>query len=162
MEIERKFLIKELPNIEPVKHTRIYSGYISIEPEVRIRSSQVIAGEDEGHVDYLLTIKGNGDLVREEIETYVTKEFFEKVRDFINKPLIEKDFRKYYVDGHVVECNIVDGGHFMYGEVEFNTKEEAKAFKWPFGEAEDVTYNKFYKMKNYWSRTRQQQLGGIQ
>lgn len=50
----------------------------------------------------------------------------------------------------------------MYGEVEFNTKEEAKAFKWPFGEAEDVTYNKFYKMKNYWSRTRQQQLGGIQ
>lgn len=39
MEIERKFLIKELPNIEPVKHTRIYSGYISIEPEVRIRSS---------------------------------------------------------------------------------------------------------------------------
>lgn len=35
----------------------------------------------------------------------------------------------------------------MYGEVEFNTEEEAKAFKWPFGEVEDVTYNKFYKWK---------------
>lgn len=158
MEIERKFLLKELPNINPEKHIEIYQGYVSTKPEVRIRSYEVLAGENKGHKDYMLTIKGDGNLSREEIEAYISQDFFEKVSQFIEKPLIHKDYRKYIVDNNVLECSVVDPGtptEFCYGEVEFNTEEEANKFEWPFEGAVDVTYNKSYKMKNYWVKTRQ-------
>lgn len=86
MEIERKFLLKKLPDIEPVKHIEVYQGYISIKPEVRIRSYEVLDGENQGHKAYILTIKGDGNLSREEIETYISKEFFMQVAQFIGKP----------------------------------------------------------------------------
>ena len=157
MEIERKFLLKKLPDIEPVKHIEVYQGYISIKPEVRIRSYEVLDGENQGHKDYILTIKGEGILSREEIETYISKEFFMQVAQFIGKPFIHKDYRKYILDNNILECSVVDPGtdtEFCYGEVEFNTEEDANKFEWPFDGATDVTCNKSYKMKNYWGRTR--------
>lgn len=53
MEIERKFILDKLPPLTPKKEIDVYQGYISIEPEVRIRSYEVIQGEDKGHKDYL-------------------------------------------------------------------------------------------------------------
>ena len=80
-----------------------------------------------------------------------------KVAQFIGKPLIHKDYRKYIVDGNVLECSVVDpemNTEFCYGEVEFNNEKDASEFEWPFEGATDVTYDKSYKMKNYWLRTR--------
>lgn len=157
MEIERKFLLSALPDIAPSKHIEIFQGYVSIDPEVRIRSYEVLEGEDAGHKDYKLTIKGNGSLSRKEIETYINEDFFYGVAAFIGLPLIHKDYRKYILGGHILECSIVDSGadtSFIYGEVEFPSEEAAKAYDWPFDGAVDVTLDDSFKMKNYWNRTR--------
>jgi len=157
MEIERKFLLDKLPDLDPSKHIEIFQGYISIHPEVRIRSYEVLDGDDVGHKDYKLTIKGDGILSREEIETYIPAEFFDKAAKFIGKPLIHKDYWKYSHGGHTLECSIVDKGtksQFIYGEVEFDSEDEAQSYEWPFSGAKDVTTDATYKMKNYWTRTR--------
>lgn len=151
------FCLKKLPDIEPIEHAEIYQGYISTKPEVRVRSYRVLEGKNKGWYDYKLTVKSSGDLVREEIETYISEKFFEEVVQFIGKPFIHKDYRKYDVDGSIVECSVVDAGtdnEFCYAEVEFVTEDEAAKFEWMLGDAVDITYDKSYKMKNYWTRTR--------
>jgi len=158
VEIERKYLLKGLPDIKPITHAEIFQGYISTNPEVRIRSYEVLYGENKGYKDYKLTIKGNGDLSRDKIETYISQEFFKKAAHFIKKQLIQKDYREYIVDGRILECTIVDPGkptEFCYAEVEFNTEKEAREYQYQLGTSVDVTYDKSYKMKEYWLRTRQ-------
>ena len=160
METERKFLLNELPTVPATQVIRITQGYIATSPEVRVRSYHVLSGDNQGHIDYMLTVKGDGDLVREEIETYVSKEFFDSIVSFIRHPMIIKECFKYKHDGCTIECSIVDpdrASSFIYGEVEFSTTEEAICFKWPFGAARDVTYDGQYKMKNYWLRTRSEE-----
>lgn len=157
MEIERKWLLKELPDIQEEKRVRITQGYISIHPEVRIRSYEVISGKDQGHIDYLITVKGDGDLVREEVEKYITQDEFERLAKLIGRPLIEKDYWKYRFYGYVLECAVVDPGTkdaFLYGEIEFPSEEKANAYIMPLEGAVDVTCDRRYKMKNYWVRTR--------
>lgn len=159
MEIERKFLLSSLPPITPYQIIDVYQGYLSIDPEVRVRSWEVLDGEDKGHKDYMLTIKGNGTLAREEIETYISEEFFNKIVAFIGHPLIHKEYYRYRHNGHTVECSVVDQGSktwFIYGEVEFDSEEAAERYEWEFPETSpiDVTYESKFKMKNYWQRTR--------
>lgn len=157
MEIERKFLLNKLPDFKPKKHIEVFQGYVSTDPEVRIRSYEVLSGNNAGHKNYKLTIKGTGDLSREEIEEYISKDFFEKISRFINKPLIHKDVREYEIEGHIFECSIVDPKkptEFCYGEVEFDTVDDANNYQLPLKDAIDVTYDETYKMKNYWLRTR--------
>lgn len=157
MEIERKFLLPSLPPLEPSVHIMVYQIYISTNPEVRVSRQHFLSGEKKGLNKYKLTVKGCGDLVREEFETAVSEEFFNEITRFVGKPPICKDYRKYYCGGHVLECSVVDPGtehEFMYGEVEFSTEEAAIIYEWPFDGATDVTFDPTYKMKNYWERTR--------
>ena len=58
MEIERKYLIKTLPeHLEQYPCKVIEQGYLNTNPVVRIRRS---------NDDYILTYKGKGMMVREE------------------------------------------------------------------------------------------------
>ena len=60
MEIERKFLIKSLPdNFESYSCDTLIQAYISTEPVIRVRQK---------NEDYILTLKSAGLLAREEIE----------------------------------------------------------------------------------------------
>jgi hypothetical protein len=57
VEIERKFLVKELPeNLESYPQQHISQGYLCTDPVVRIRRS---------NDDYYLTYKGKGMMVKE-------------------------------------------------------------------------------------------------
>ena len=57
MEIERKYLVKTLPeHLEQYQSKKIAQGYLCTEPVVRIRRS---------NDDYYLTYKGEGLMVRE-------------------------------------------------------------------------------------------------
>lgn len=155
MEIERKFLIKHLPNLPTVRNSIVYQGYVSIDPEVRIRAEYTYVGK-ELVSNFWLTIKGNGTLSRTEIETPISPQYFNDVVEFIGYPLIKKECAFYDVDEHELCIAIVDPDtpdQFMYGEVEFDSEEKATNYTYPF-EAEDITYDKSYKMKNYWKRTR--------
>ena len=68
MEIERKFLIKSLPdNLESYSCDTLIQAYISTEPVIRVRQK---------NEDYILTLKSAGLLAREEIEMLLTEESF--------------------------------------------------------------------------------------
>lgn len=66
MEIERKFLIKEIPfNLDSYKARKIEQAYLCTEPVVRIRRD---------NEDYYLTYKSKGFVAREEYNLPLTQE----------------------------------------------------------------------------------------
>ena len=72
MEIERKYLVKTLPDdLETYPYKEIEQGYLSTNPVVRIRRS---------NEKYILTYKGSGMMVREEYNQPLTKESFEHMK----------------------------------------------------------------------------------
>ena len=143
MEIERKFLVKKLPeNLECFEQKRISQGYMCTNPVVRIRRSN-----DE----YFLTYKGRGKMVREEHEFPLTAEAFEHMLPKIDGILIDKV--RYLIplaDGHVAELDIFQGvlEPLRLVEVEFASVEEAERFVAPDWFGEDVTNSKEYHNSN--------------
>lgn len=155
-EIERKFLIERFP--DTIQHLlsefEIEQAYLSIDPEVRIRRKHKV-GE---YSLYFLTIKSNGDLIRDEVEIQINSVHYHTLMNMIQKPVITKLNRNYQLmDGLILECFLVDQGtenEFMYAEIEFPSEEEAEHFVMPSWFIKDITYDKSFKMKNYWKRTR--------
>jgi CHAD domain-containing protein/CYTH domain-containing protein len=75
VEIERKFLLKRLPEMPPATQLRIEQGYIPGERVVeRLRSV-----ETNGQRSYLRTIKVGAGLVRTELEEETSAEVFQKM-----------------------------------------------------------------------------------
>lgn len=141
MEIERKFLIKELPDLGQYKYVEIEQGYLSTSPVVRIRR------KDDA---YILTYKGSGLMAREEIEAALTKEAYEHLLEKIDGYPITK--RRYLIplDPYTIELDVFSGhmeGLFM-AEVEFPTEEEANSFTPPEWFGEDVTNDRRYHNSN--------------
>ena len=165
MEIERQWLfdIDKVPEQFRFGCKDMEQSYLNLEPEVRLRketSKLIFELAFKSYTTYWITIKGNGDLSREEINKQMTKEEYEtlkKIGNITEDKVIRKTHWNFYIDQYKLELNIVDKGtknEFCYGEIEFNSEEEALAFKpldW-FGK--EVTYDNSYKMKNYWKRTR--------
>ena len=143
MEIERKFLVKELPeNMDSYEQKHIAQGYMCTNPVVRIRRS---------NDDYFLTYKGRGKMVREEHEFPLTAEAFEHMLPKIDGILIDK--MRYLIpleDGHTAELDIFQGvlAPLRLVEVEFASVEEAEAFVAPDWFGDDVTNSKEYHNSN--------------
>ena len=155
MEIERKFKLDAFPEHLPLLHaSQVEQGYLSTTPCVRIRSKKT-----EDAVDYKLCIKGQGTLVREEVELSLDEDRFTRLKSLLYGEMIRKDYRIYQLpDGRKLECSLVDGGTenaFLYAEVEFPTVEEANAFVPPAFLGEDVTEVPGSSMSSYWERTRE-------
>ncbi len=138
MEIERKFLVKELPNLKGVKYSEIKQGYFSITPEKRVRKM-----DDK----YFLTEKGEGDMVREEKEWEIDEETAQKYFDSSKTYIIEK--RRYYLPygEYTIELDIYSGKHqgLIVAEVEFESEGKAFDFIPPKWFGEDITKDKSYK-----------------
>lgn len=160
MEIERKWMVTGWPQgLDCVERYQMDQGYISVYPTVRIRREAL----DGGPTALVLCFKGAGGLSREEIETEIDPELFDKLAHLIGKPLIPKVRRNYALPGGLVlEVNLVDEGAptaFCYAEVEFAT--EAQANAWDPASAglsaylaEEVTGQPGASMGAYWERTR--------
>ena len=138
MEIERKFLLKELPeNLEtyPVRH--LEQGYLCTAPVVRIRRD---------NDKYELTYKGKGCMVREEHNLPLTKEAYEHLREKIDGRLIVKKRYMIPLEQYTIELDVFDGdlAPLTLAEVEFSSEEDAKNFVAPEWFAEDVTFSKLY------------------
>lgn len=166
LEIERKFIMKNIPEkllsfeeyskagLVCIREVEIEQGYLSVEPEIRLHKAMDTETEEE---NFRLTLKGNGNLTRTELITDVTEEFYEEAKKMLSGKVIEKLYRKYEYGDLILEVCHVDEGmehEFYYGEVEFASEEEAKAFVAPAWLGEEVTNDAKYKMKNYWKRTR--------
>ena len=138
MEIERKFLLEELPkNIESYPVRYLEQGYLCTRPVVRIRKD---------NDKYELTYKGKGAMVREEHNLPLTKEAYEHLREKIDGRLISK--RRYMIPfgNYTIELDVFEGdlAPLTLAEVEFSSEEEAKNFEAPDWFAEDVTFSRLY------------------
>lgn len=154
MEIERKWLLKKLPQQAPKAKYFMEQFYLSLEPEVRLRRA-VPNGDHAVDIPYRMAIKGSGDLARVEIQTPVSEDFYNEARDFVNLETIEKHVLLYDVGGSELSIAVVlTGKNFIYAEVEFENEGEALAYSFPWPELieEKVTYNSEYKMKNVWRK----------
>lgn len=138
MEIERKFLVRLLPeNLESFPFRQIEQGYLCTEPVVRIRR------QDE---EYFLTYKSKGLMVREEYNLPLTREAYFHLRPKTDGILIAK--KRYLIPyhRHTIELDIFEGelAPLVLAEVEFDTEEAANAFIPPEWFGEDVTYSHDY------------------
>lgn len=156
-EIERKWLINGFPcDTVPFTEGTIRQAYISTDPEVRIRE----AFFKDKPVARFLTIKSNGSMTRNEVEVRISKEQYDILLAMANAEPIVKQMKQYELsDGRILECSEVDpdkgkGISFMYAEIEFDDEESANNFVDLPLFTKDVTSDPFYKMKNYWIRTR--------
>ena len=155
LEIERKFLINGFPiGLELISEVDIEQGYLSFDPELRIRKA---VDKYTGKEEFWMTLKGEGDLTRNEIETPISSDFYYDTADFLDVRMIQKEYRKYKLGPWKLEVSLVDPGtdwEFYYAEIEFPTEQDAKDFVVPAYFGREITFNEDYKMKNYWKRTR--------
>ena len=146
MEIERKFLISELPADLSQYHCRlIEQGYLSTEPVVRVRRD---------NEDYYLTYKSKGLIAREEYNLPLTKESYEHLLAKADGNIITKRRYEIPLNQLTIELDIFEGVFegTTLAEVEFNSMEEANAFIPPEWFAEDVSENTAYHNSNMASK----------
>lgn len=138
MEIERKFLVKEVPDLTGVKYSEIKQGYFSLSPEKRVRQKDN---------KYYVTEKGEGDMVRQEREWEIGKKEAEGLFALSKTYIIEK--KRYFIPcGKLtIELDIYGGRHsgLVVAEVEFESEEEALSFSPPEWFGTDITKDKSYK-----------------
>lgn len=133
MEIERKYLIPNLPNLSDANDIIIIEqGYISISPVIRIRRA---------NERYILTCKGKGLMAREEFELFLEKEEYLKLREKTDNHMIEKKRYLFPSDDYTIELDVFQGPlkGLILAEVEFSSMEEAQAFTGPKWFGKDVT-----------------------
>lgn len=139
MEIERKFLINEIPvNLAGYSYHIIEQGYLNTEPVVRVRR------QDN---EFYLTYKGTGMLAREEYNLALTKEAYEHLILKADGTIIRKKRYLIPLDNHLtIELDKFDApfAPLIMAEVEFPSIEAANAFTPPSWFGEDVTFNLNY------------------
>lgn len=139
MEIERKYLIQEIPEHLPVTRTReIEQGYLNTDPVVRIRRD---------NERFELTCKSRGLMVREEYTIPLTREAYEHLCTKIDGQLIRKTRKEIpLTDSLTAELDIFHDqlAPLVLAEVEFPSEEEAYAFVPPDWFGRDVTFSSEY------------------
>ncbi len=137
-EIERKFLIKELPaNLSEYPFHELTQGYLNTDPVVRVRK------EDD---TYYLTYKGKGFIEKEEYNLPLNEDAFLHLLPKADGNIISK--KRYLIpcDPYTIELDVFDKpfAPLIIAEVEFPTLEEAKAFTPPQWFSKDVTGDYHY------------------
>lgn len=144
MEIERKFLIKKLPeNLKEYPFHIIEQAYLCTDPVVRVRR------EDD---KYYMTYKGKGLLAREEANLPLNQSAYEHLKEKADGNIISKT--RYLIpdsDGiHTIELDVFDKpfAPLVLAEVEFESIEAADAYQMPDWFREDVTDQPAYHNSN--------------
>lgn len=139
MEIERKFLVKQLPErLETYDSSLLEQAYLCTEPVVRVRRS------DE---DFILTYKSKGLMSREEYNLPLTRESYEHLKAKADGNIIRKRrFRIPFSKELTIELDLFEAPFegLILAEVEFPTEEEALAFTPPEWFEKEVTWSSEY------------------
>lgn len=134
MEIERKFLLKQLPdNTKELTYQNISQGYLNTSPVLRIRQK---------NDQYIFTYKSAGLMSREEIEVPLTKEAYTHLLPKCDGNIITKT-RYLCPLNHQLTAELDQfygcySGLFL-AEVEFPSEAEANAFVPPSWFGPEVT-----------------------
>ncbi len=139
IEIERKFLVKEIPdNLDTYERIDMTQGYLNTTPVVRVRKE---------NDDYILTYKGSGLLSHSEYNLPLNKEAFEHLLKKCDGIIISKSRYKIPITNNLTaELDIFKGDldSLKLVEVEFDSVEEANNFIPPEWFGEDVTTDNRY------------------
>lgn len=142
MEIERKYLVKTLPeNLGSYPCRFLEQGYLSTEPVVRVR---------QDNDKYELTYKSKGLMVREEYNLPLTKESYEHLREKADGRIITKKRYMIPYEQYTIELDVFEGelAPLILAEVEFPSEDEALKFEAPEWFGEDVTFSTKYHNSN--------------
>lgn len=146
MEIEKKYLLKEVPSFEHYPFHKIEQAYLCTDPVVRVRR------EDE---HYYMTYKGQGMMSREEYNLPLNQESFEHLSTKADGNVIRKT--RYLIpleqEGLVAEVDVFEPpfAPLILAEVEFDNEEQAERFVPPVWFGEEVTFDGRYH-NSYLSR----------
>lgn len=138
MEIERKYLVKTLPeNLDTYPCRQLEQGYLSTAPVVRVRKD---------NDKYELTYKSKGLMVREEYNLPLTKASYEHLKQKADGRIITKKRYMIPYGAYTIELDIFENdlAPLVLAEVEFATEEEANTFIAPEWFGEDVTFSRQY------------------
>jgi adenylate cyclase len=139
MEVERKFLVTELPKLDGTEADEIDQGYLAIgeDGEVRLRRK----GER-----LLLTAKRGAGLAREEGEVELGREAFDRLWPLTEGRRLHKRRHVLPHEGLKIEVDVYAGelDGLVIAEIEFGSEEEARAFEPPGWLGEDVTGDSRY------------------
>lgn len=133
MEIERKYLVKTIPeNLGDYPCRQLEQGYLNTAPVVRIRKD---------NDKYELTYKSKGMMVREEYNLPLNKAAYEHLKEKIDGRLITKKRYMIPYGNYTIELDLFENdlSPLILAEVEFPTEEEANTFIAPEWFGEDVT-----------------------
>lgn len=150
MEIEKKYLVKELPNLSQFESKEIEQGYLTRRPTLRIRKK---------NDDYIFTYKSKVKdapknlQVNDEVERPLTKEAYEKLREKTEGYLIQKtrylipicaeytESSERFPDELTVELDVFHGRleGLVFAEIEFPSEEAAGCFLAPQWLGKDVS-----------------------
>lgn len=139
MEIERKYLVKQIPGSLTSFPCRIIEqGYLNTSPVIRIRKD---------NEKYELTYKSKGFMAREEITLPLDRASYSHLLGKIDGRLIRK--RRYIIplpDSLTAELDIFEGdlAPLILVEVEFPDENLASSFMPPDWFGEDVTFSGKY------------------
>lgn len=142
MEIERKFLLKSIPeDLERFPHRLIEQGYLCTAPVVRVRRS----GEN-----FTLTYKGGGMMARREENLPLTQEGYHHLLAKADGNIITKTRYCIPWGDYTIELDVFAPplAPLVMAEVEFPTVEEAEAFTPPEWFGREVTFDPAYHNSN--------------
>ena len=150
MEIEKKYLIKNLPeNLNEFDKYDIEQYYLSSSPVIRIRKMNDL---------YILTYKSRVEKdvklnISNEVELPLNKESFDHLKKKADGIGIIKERYIIPYGKFKIELDVFHGNYegFVLAEVEFKTVEEAKEFNIPSWFGEDVSGDYHYT-NNYMSK----------
>jgi adenylate cyclase len=141
VEIERKFLVDDVPDLANTDSVEIEQGYLALAvgggAEVRLRRK----GDD-----LLLTVKGGTGQVRVEEELELDRETFESLWPLTEGRRVSKTRHLIPLGEWTVELDLYKGGleGLATAEVEFSSEDEADRFEPPDWLGDEVTGDERY------------------
>jgi adenylate cyclase len=144
IEIERKFLVEQLPDgLDAHPSREIEQGYLAITDDVEVRLRRY--GDDT-----FLTVKSSGDGSRIEEEIEIEPRRFAALWPLTEGRRLEK--RRYRIpfgDGLTIELDVYHGrlSGLLTAEVEFDTPADASTFVPPDWFGRELTADSAYKNK---------------
>lgn len=143
-EIERKFLVDELPERGLLSPTSIDQGYLAVGSdgtEIRVRRK---GGR------YYQTVKRGEGLSRLQVEVTLSGEQFEAMWPLTEGRRVEKARYEIPYGGHVIELDVFRGDleGLIVAEVEFESVEQSTRFEPPDWFGEEVTEDAGYQNRN--------------
>lgn len=137
LELERKFLIKELPKLEKKKFVDIEQGYLVSTYDLEVRIRRI----DNKKFFQTIKLKGDLSLERKEIEFELSKSQFFKLWPNITGNKVSKKRYFHKEKGRVFEVDVYRDGlnGLKIAEIEFKSLKDANGFVPPTWLGKEVT-----------------------